>query len=357
MASCGRSATHHNHEKRQAALAPWWNGGAKPHAAKPAQPPADRLWGGAPQRNTRRPLEPLKLICEKLYRIIAMRYLTRIYRLLLALPVIMVFLRTKAIGGDYGIGTWQKLKLLRRMRRNIRRIETLSDFREHMELAGAILRVPRSVKGDVVECGCYLGGSSVNLSLVCGMVGRRLIICDSFEGLPEPSEYDRSHFAIHVGHTDRYRKGMFAAPLDTVKANLARYGNLDVCDFRVGFFDQTMPQLQGDVVMAFLDVDLIDSLKPCLAGIWPILRDGCRIYVHEARSLPLVSVFFDSAWWHENLGEDAPGFVGSGVGLPLAMATTWGSELGYAQKSANSPMEQRAILGPTTGHQIERAGA
>ncbi len=51
------------------------------------------------------------------------------------------------------------------------------------------------------------------------LVGRRLIIFDSFEGLPEPAEYDRSHYAVHVGHTDRYRKGMFAASLDAVKQN------------------------------------------------------------------------------------------------------------------------------------------
>ena len=282
-----------------------------------------------------------------------MRYLKRLYRLLLTLPVIMIFLRTKAIGGDYGVGSWKKFKLLRRIRRNIRRIETLSDFREHMELAAAILRVPRSVAGDVIECGCYLGGSSVNLSLVCAIVGRRLIICDSFEGLPEPSEYDRSHLAVHVGHTDQYRKGMFAAPLDVVKQNLARYGDLSACEFRVGFFDQTMGQLSGNVVMAFLDVDLIDSLKPCLAGIWPILRDGCRIYVHEARNLPLVSVFFDSPWWRENLGEEAPGFVGSGVGLPLAMATTWGSELGYAQKNAGSRVLDRPIVHPAAGARVQ----
>lgn len=273
-----------------------------------------------------------------------MRYLTRLYRLFLALPVIIVFVRTKAIGGDYGIGAWQKLKLLWRIRRNTQRVKTLSDYREHMELAAAILRVPRSIEGDVIECGCYLGGSSVNLSLVCALVGRRLVICDSFEGLPEPSDYDRSHTAIHVGHTDQYRKGMFAASLEAVKENLARYGNLGVCDFRVGFFDQTMSQLQGNAVMAFLDVDLIDSLKPCLAGIWPILRDGCRIYVHEARNLPLVSVFFDSIWWQQNLGEEAPGFVGSGVGLPLAMATTWGSELGYAQKTASSRVADQPSL-------------
>ena len=39
-------------------------------------------------------------------------------------------------------------------------------------------------EGVVVECGCYLGGSTANLSLICQAVGRELIVYDSFEGLP-----------------------------------------------------------------------------------------------------------------------------------------------------------------------------
>ncbi len=265
-----------------------------------------------------------------------MSYLGRLSRALLTLPVVVDFLRTREIGAAYGVGPWRKLELLGRFRRNIRRVSTLSDFREHMELAAAILRVPPSVEGDVVECGCYVGGSSVNLSLVCALVGRRLLICDSFEGLPEPDEHDRVHVAVHGGHVDTYYKGRFAAPLEVVRRNLARCGDLSVCDFRVGFFDKTMGDLDRPVVMAFLDVDLIDSLKPCLAGLWPRLQDGCRAYVHEARNLPLVAVFFDGPWWWKTLGQAPPGFVGSGVGLPLGMATKWGSELGYARKDARS---------------------
>jgi O-methyltransferase len=55
-----------------------------------------------------------------------------------------------------------------------------------MELASAVLQVPRSTPGSVVECGCYVGGSTANLSLVCAATGRKLIIFDSFQGLPEP---------------------------------------------------------------------------------------------------------------------------------------------------------------------------
>jgi hypothetical protein len=75
----------------------------------------------------------------------------------------------------------------------------LSDFREHMELAAAVLRIPSATEGTVVECGRYMGGSTSNLSLVCATTGRKLIIFDSFAGLPEPQEYDRWH------HADRRR--------------------------------------------------------------------------------------------------------------------------------------------------------
>jgi hypothetical protein len=241
-------------------------------------------------------------------------------------------LTSEEIGGDYSIGFWPKLRLLVRFYMNTRKIETLSDFREHMELAAAVLRIPPATKGSVVECGCYVGGSTANLSLVCAMTGRKLIVFDSFAGLPEPQEYDRWHHAIHVKHTDVYYKGRFAASRETVERNVAKLGNLSVCDFRAGFYDETMSDIRDKVIMAFLDVDLIDSLKPCLTGLWPNLCAEGRIYTHEARNLGFISIYFDQSWWRENLNEDAPGFVGSGVGLPLGIDPNWGSELGYAQK-------------------------
>lgn len=93
-----------------------------------------------------------------------------------------------------------------------------------------------------------------------------------------------------------------------------------------------MSTVKEPIVMAFLDVDLIDSLKPCLTGLWPNLVPGGKIYTHEARNLAFIALYFDQAWWREALNEDAPGFVGSGVGLPLGMHPLWGSELGYASK-------------------------
>lgn len=273
-------------------------------------------------------------------------------RKLLKLPFILHFLFAKDSSQDYSVGMRQKLWLLWRMWRNGRRVETLSTILEHLEMASALLQVPRSVQGDVIECGCYKGGSSVNLSLVCAMVGRRLVICDSFEGLPEPAEYDKFHFVVHTGHTNWYVKGRFAVRLEEVRQNLARYGRLDVCDFVVGYFQQTLHSLDRTWVLGFLDVDLVDSLKPCLTALWPRLQEGCRLYVHEARSLFLVAPFFDSAWWHKEVGADAPGLVGAGTGLPLEAFA--GSELGYAQKGSTTI---RGWAGEPPGQEIFEKGA
>jgi hypothetical protein len=275
-----------------------------------------------------------------------------VLRKFLKLPFILHFLFGKDRSDEYSVGLPQKLCLLWRMWRNERRVETLSSLLEHLEMASAMLRIPRSVGGDVIECGCYRGGSSVNLSLVCAMVGRRLVICDSFEGLPEPAEYDKFHFAVHTGHTDWYVKGRFAVGLEEVKRNLARYGCLDVCDFVVGYFQNTLHRLDRNWVLGFLDVDLVDSLRPCLRAIWPRLQDGCRIYVHEARSLFFVALFFDSAWWRGEVHEDAPGLVGAGSGLALEALS--GSELGYAQKGSSAV---RGWTGEPPGQQIFQRGA
>jgi O-methyltransferase len=137
----------------------------------------------------------------------SLRYFHLALSLLKSMPSVAAFLNSKEIGGEYGIGFRKKSVLLIKFVRNTRRIETLSDVREHMELAAAVLRVPKATVGSVVEAGCYVGGSTTNLSIVCAMTGRKLLVFDSFQGLPEPEEYDRWHHAVHADHTDVYFKG------------------------------------------------------------------------------------------------------------------------------------------------------
>ena len=72
-----------------------------------------------------------------------------------------------------------------RIYRNWRHIRTGISYKGHLAMAAKLLEIPPSVKGAVVECGCWLGGTT-NLSIICDIVGRDLIVYDSFEGLPAP---------------------------------------------------------------------------------------------------------------------------------------------------------------------------
>jgi O-methyltransferase len=261
--------------------------------------------------------------------------LQRAIRALLRTPQLLSFVVSPKIGADYGLGFRERLHLLYRFRVNNHAVDrAASTIVEHLELAKGILAIPPDVEGAVVECGCFKGGVSVNLSLVCEAVGRRLLICDSFEGLPPVADYDEAHVAPHhtaEGATGHYEEGEFSAgSIEVVKENLRRHGSLEVCDFLVGYFDESMAQLDAPVAMAFLDVDLIDSLRPCLVAIWPRLSSGCRVYVHEADDLDLVATFFERDWWEREIGGAPPGFIGAGIGLPLGVLE--GSGLGYAEK-------------------------
>jgi len=257
----------------------------------------------------------------------------KIYRKIvevIAAPVSLAYFFRKDIGRDYGVGFLTKLMIILRFRRNGKRIPAATNWKEHLRIATEILNIPRTIKGDVIECGCYKGCSSTNLSLICDIVGRKLLLCDSFEGLPSLVESDKVHYNILRKHVDNYKKGDFAGGLDEVKHNIGRYGKISVCEFVKGYYEQTLNQLQGSYVLAFLDVDLHKSLKECLTSLWPRLVNGSYLFSHEAQDIAFTFLFFDKKWWEENLKCEPPGFVGAGTGLPSGIGE--GSGLGYAVK-------------------------
>jgi hypothetical protein len=200
----------------------------------------------------------------------------------------------------------------------------------HVALAQQILSSPTEAKGDVIECGCYKGSSTASLSLACKQAGRRLWVCDSFEGLPE-DESTRVHDYPHLQVYGHYEKGMYAGRLEEVKGNVARFGDLSVCQFVPGFFSESLKSLTGPFVLAFLDVDLVSSMRDCIRHIWPLVADGGLVFTDDSLDMEVVRVWFDDNWWRETLGERSPGYVGSGCGLPLAPDS---SSLGYARKLA-----------------------
>lgn len=163
-------------------------------------------------------------------------------------------------------------------------------------MALKILETPPDVEGVVIECGSWQGGSSANLSLICKLTGRRLLIYDSFQGLPESRPEDRQP----------YQTGEFAGSLETVKRNIARYGAIECCEFVEGWFDDTLPNLNSPVVLAFIDVDLELSLETCVRNIWPRLVDKGYIFIDEYVDLDYCSIFWSEKYWRQYFDRPPP---------------------------------------------------
>jgi len=260
--------------------------------------------------------------------------MTKLYQallILLSLPLLLAEYFSGTVGREYGASFWKKLLIALRMVVNRFRVPTASNFIEHLVMATEILKVPKSVAGVAVECGCYKGGSTANLSLVCALAGRRLVVFDSFRGLPEPGPQDAGHIVLERHEIHRYAEGYWAGSLEEVKRNVARCGNLSVCEFRPGYFEEALPGFNERVVFAFVDADLRDSVKTCVQYLWPLLEDNCRIYTHEAQHQEVVQLFYDSALWN---GQKPPGLVGAGTGLGLLPSVGgFRSGIGYAVKN------------------------
>lgn len=232
-------------------------------------------------------------------------------------------------GASYGVTEADRARLVAQFERVIATVPSGTSLMVHITLAREILSVPPETPGAVIECGVWKGASTASLSLVCQLVGRRLLVCDSFQGLPE--EGLELYALPHTNVYGYLKGGMFRASLDEVQGNVRAFGAFEICDFVPGFFADTLPGLDTPLVCAFLDVDLVNSNKACLQAIWPLLAEGGALYTDDANNMAIARLFFDARWWQDNLGCSAPGLIGAGSGLPL---TPNGSPLGYVRKAA-----------------------
>jgi O-methyltransferase len=172
---------------------------------------------------------------------------------------------------------------------------------EIVAIVSQILRTPRSISGVILEAGCFKGGSTAKLSLGAQLSGRKLLVFDSFQGLPVTSEEEKPNFS----------KGDYEGRLEEVQKNVRTYGAIEACEFFRGWFEQTLPSLAEPVAVAFVDVDLRDSLKTCLTYIYPKLVPGGLIFSHDGHLPQCVELMRNEEFWH-NLGGPAPQFKGLG---------------------------------------------
>ncbi|HEV8339031.1 MAG TPA: TylF/MycF/NovP-related O-methyltransferase [bacterium] len=131
------------------------------------------------------------------------------------------------------------------------------------------------VPGSFVQCGVLNGGSAgLIASTARDNILRHLWLFDSWEGLPDPSEFD----VARSGQPGR--KGMFHGSLERVKEVL--FERLGAPGERVhlekGWFAETVPQAKpsiGEIALLNLDCSLYESYKLCLEELYDaVVSDG-----------------------------------------------------------------------------------
>jgi O-methyltransferase len=233
----------------------------------------------------------------------------RLYEWLTVPFTIHFVLGSPRVDPAYNLTSWRRLKLGLQMYRNTKRVWTGISYRAHLAMAVRLLELSPSQRGVVVECGCFRGGTTANLSLICALVGRELYVYDSFEGLPPAVKGDK--YANDDGAT------VLKADLDQVKAHVQTHGAPEVCTYVKGWFADTTPHHKPPIALLFLDVDYQSSLTDCILNLWPKLVERGYCFTDEYVFNDYCALFWSERFWDTHFNRTPPGLVGSGSGVSL----------------------------------------
>lgn len=173
----------------------------------------------------------------------------------------------------------------------------------------AMLKLPKGTDGVIIEAGCFKGGSTAKFSLVAKYLGLTLVVFDSFEGLPDNAE-DHNHTIDGKSIKGWFKGKEFSGTLEEVKSNIQKYGDISVCRFVKGWFEDTLPEFSEKILAAYLDVDLASSTRTCLKYVYPKIVAG-GVLVSQDGDFPLVIEVFDNDnFWREEVGSEKPNIIG-----------------------------------------------
>jgi O-methyltransferase len=180
---------------------------------------------------------------------------------------------------------------------------------EMLTFIRTILSLPPERNGVVVEAGCFKGSSTAKFSLATDIVGRKLVVFDSFEGIPEN---DEPHEKDIFGENASFKKGDYRGTLEEVRANVTRFGKINGCRFIQGWFENTMSDFKDSISAIYLDVDLASSTRTCLKHLFPLLGKGGILYSQDGHLPLVIDVFSDDDFWLKEVGCKRPSIQGLG---------------------------------------------
>jgi O-methyltransferase len=151
--------------------------------------------------------------------------------------------------------------------------------------------VRHEIPGDIVECGVWRGGSMMTVALTLLRLRtqpRRLHLFDTFEGMPPPTEFDRSLYgesaASLLANSDPAQSHIWGvAGLDGVKAAMRSTGYAEEnMVFVQGRVEKTLPDAApAQIALLRLDTDWYESTYHELVCLYPRLSVGGVLIIDD----------------------------------------------------------------------------
>lgn len=169
---------------------------------------------------------------------------------------------------------------------------TMTSDERLMALTAAIRHVVRhKIAGSIVECGVWKGGSSMAAALTLLQekdTTRDLYLYDTFEGMPPPTDDDRSADGASAQsqlESDEKGTGIWCySPLEEVKTNMAVTGYpAQQVHLIKGTVEQTIPgqMPKAPIALLRLDTDWYESTKHELLHLFPLLSPGGILIIDD----------------------------------------------------------------------------
>jgi O-methyltransferase len=163
-------------------------------------------------------------------------------------------------------------------------------------IVSRIFRCADRNRGTFIEAGCWNGGSSAKFSILCNILGYRLHVYDSFQGVEDvrsvPGEWDYT--------------GQYAAAERSVIENIRHYGEVGVCETHAGWFSETMCDgVPGPVRVAYIDCDIAKGTREALVGITRSLAPDALVFSQDFHITPVRQLIERDETWN-TLGTPKP---------------------------------------------------
>ena len=150
---------------------------------------------------------------------------------------------------------------------------------QQIELLIQAINETKDLPGNIIECGSNRCGTTSILAkyIKSKKIMKKIYALDSFGGfIPEEIRKERE-----LGFTNFGEKSYQYNKFEYVKKKIKKLKLSDNVILKKGYFQETLPGINSDFCMGFIDCDLGDSMNYSEEKIWPRIVNGEWLFFHD----------------------------------------------------------------------------